>query len=342
MIKRISILSIVLITFGSQTLSAQNECLNAVANANTAYQEGKLTKCTELLQSCLSELQSDEEKIEAYRLLALSYYSLNETEKMHENIALLLKQDPTYKEHSLGRDPSAFSKVLSSYSVTPKWSVGLVIGYLSNQVNVVENHQAFAAGMSKYQATPSYIVGARFQRDLNEQFLISASLNARGSGVNQEIDLDENFNQRYKERMDMIGIGVDFGYKLNLSNKWSLQLSAKTAFDQMYNNEVNVDMFNGEDIIDLTSFDMLEYRQKGQFAVGAGMDLEYQLFRGKFAFGVSYMSYLTTTIDKDLLYDNIDFNLSTMYNNDLIKLQQLGLTLRYQYPINFNIKRNEK
>lgn len=336
---RIFVLAVINALFFVQ-INAQNECLNVVSTANVEYQNGRLKKCIEKLEHCFSQLESKEERIEGYRLLALSYFSLNETEKLHQNIVLLLEEKPEYAEQSFGRDPLEFSKEVASYSVNPKWTVGIIMGIVSNQVKVVENHQAFGLASSIYSSRPSYLIGGRVQRSLNDHLYIAGSINALGSNVYQELKLSEEATQSYQERSNMIGLGIDLGFQYPLNKKNSVQLSLKTAYNRMYSDIVNIDQFTEQEVINQQSFDQLARRVEHQPSVGLGIGYEHKMFVGYISIGASYSSFINSTMNKDELYNDVEFNLSTLYNNDLVKLRQLSFVLRYQYPLNFHINKS--
>jgi tetratricopeptide (TPR) repeat protein len=75
---------------------AQDQCVNALAEAQKLYELGRYTQIIELLNPWLPDNLREIERVRAYRLLALAYLAEEYPEKAETAIKNLLKQDENY------------------------------------------------------------------------------------------------------------------------------------------------------------------------------------------------------------------------------------------------------
>jgi hypothetical protein len=341
MISRICILVLFVFGLGGSTM-AQNDCQDALSRANKAYENGKMELCIRTLNDCFQSFDSKLERMEAYRLLALSHQSTYNSEKMHESIAKLLKVKPDYQIVSLGRDPIEFTRVLNTYTVKPKWVLGFGLAYVSNWVKVLENHQGFTSAESSYFVSPSYNVGLNVQRTFEKGLVAKLSLNALSARVNQELKLEEQLTQEYREQLNFVGVDIGLGYHYKVNERLGLHIYLQSGFNRLYRDKINIDLSDDLNLISQLSFDQLDRRRTWHPTLGGSVNLGYDLFQGKIGLGVSYAQFLKPTMHEDQLYQNPNFNIATLYNNDLLKLRQLSVGLTYEYPLRYMVKLKEK
>ena len=82
------------------SLFAQDQCAIALNEAEDRYDQGKLYEIPEIIQSCLSDGFSREEKVRAYRLLTLTYLYLNYYQEADSAYLNLLRLSPEYQTNS--------------------------------------------------------------------------------------------------------------------------------------------------------------------------------------------------------------------------------------------------
>ena len=87
--------------------------------ANSHYQIGLFDATVDELQPCLPDgLQQKEERVGAYRLMALSYIATDSLDQARESIRQLLKTDSGYQP-DLDNDPPLFADMVQSQK--PDW-----------------------------------------------------------------------------------------------------------------------------------------------------------------------------------------------------------------------------
>ncbi len=108
MLNKIRLFTLLLILF-SGLLKAQDNCSDALYQANKLYELGNLKECVDRLEPCLNKKMSDAELEASYHLLAMAYFTLNNTEKLDYYIKKLLHLKPDYSNYP-NIDPIDFSR----------------------------------------------------------------------------------------------------------------------------------------------------------------------------------------------------------------------------------------
>ena len=107
------LLLIVLFVFSLSSFG-QDNCEDALYKANTLFETGKIQECINALEPCIASVKPKESKFEGYKLLAISYQELGQTEKMEKYIAFMLRAKPYYNLYPNG-DPASFSKAINNF-----------------------------------------------------------------------------------------------------------------------------------------------------------------------------------------------------------------------------------
>ena len=90
-------LLLLIFAFSNLFLAAQEQdCNQNLTNAEDSYRAGRLHEVAGKLTSCLKSGFTNPQKIEAYRLLTLTYVYLDEPELAEESFLQILKTDPLY------------------------------------------------------------------------------------------------------------------------------------------------------------------------------------------------------------------------------------------------------
>lgn len=112
---RVAALLIALLIMGGIMLphrvSAQN-CDDVTLNdARKAYELGKFVEVTTRLKQCINKGFNEKQKIEAHRLMAMSYLAMDSTEQANYEVSSLLLINPVYEANLF--DPPSFINLVS-------------------------------------------------------------------------------------------------------------------------------------------------------------------------------------------------------------------------------------
>jgi outer membrane receptor for ferrienterochelin and colicin len=89
------------------------ECSDVTLNgARKLYEIGKFTEIIHTLQPCIERGFNEKQKVEAYRLLAMTYIAIDSTDQAARETGFLLQINPTYEANLF--DPPAFIQMINS------------------------------------------------------------------------------------------------------------------------------------------------------------------------------------------------------------------------------------
>jgi hypothetical protein len=198
--KRILLAGVALLAF-TWNVSAQN-CTQTLRTARTTYDQGRLQEIPTILEACFSKNEWDQsQRVEAYRILVLTYIYLEEPAKADEAMLNILHTD-NFFEPNPASDPVEFQMLYKKFRTKPLFKLGLKFGVNTNHIDVIENHYIWAAsrGTGEYKSKFGIQIGVIFEKDLkylkermifNPEFFYSSSGFIYSSANPLSIDRDD-------------------------------------------------------------------------------------------------------------------------------------------------------
>ncbi|MCU0428342.1 MAG: PorT family protein [Cytophagaceae bacterium] len=110
-------------------------CTQKLNRAQKVYDAGKISEVEPLLKECIKEGFTKEEKMQALRLLILSFLFQDEHQKAEKQLLELLHEDPEYTLNP-AIDPAEFYQLFRQYRTLPVISIGILGGV--NRTGVTE------------------------------------------------------------------------------------------------------------------------------------------------------------------------------------------------------------
>ncbi len=335
----------ILFTLVVSQLWAQSSCERNLNEARADYSSGNLYAIPGKLADCLEEGFSKTEKIDALRLLTLTYININQQEKARNTFIKLLniKTDYQVKENF---DPSELVSLYRKIDTEIKYYIGLTFfGFTLNNIRVFSsdhtnpvesNHTAeYSTNISipqvgvqfLYPLTKNWIVGAdaQFQNqrysfeekniyDNSSDNDYKITYNARSNGVNLNINL--RYMKDYYRWKPFIEVGAAGRYNLNYEIRNYINNYSKTVDDEII------------DEIDISS-----RRVKLNFGINANLGTMIKLGEnyGEIKFGVS--NFLV----RHLTAEARDPNNTYTIGNGMVLLEDDITNIVYQLSFTFNI-----
>ena len=154
---------VLVLIFGTNTSNAQTDsCAIKLKNANMSFEQGDYDGTISLLKWALSECNLDKsEKIEANKLLILSYFKVDNLEAADKTAADIMKIDPYYKPDKF-KDDSKLSALFDKYQPVPVLRIGFMAGFnrtsiaVDNYYSIVHND---AEKFSEYNSKTGFQLG---------------------------------------------------------------------------------------------------------------------------------------------------------------------------------------
>ncbi len=176
------------VCYGQQTQQTGAQILRS---ARSIYDQGRLHELPTILEGPLNDPDkfSDNEKVEAYKILILTYIYIEEPEKADDAMIKLLN---TNKFFSLSpADPIEFKNLYRKFRSDPLFRMGVRGGINQSYVNTLKTHyvSAEAAGNGEYKPTLGFQGALVFEKDLKgkfKKFVIAPELAFMISSINYE------------------------------------------------------------------------------------------------------------------------------------------------------------
>src|SRR5882672_2751878 len=146
--KKSLIVGFILIVFGEAVAQAPN-CSQTLRLATSTYEQGRLHELPGLLEGCIKSGFTEDQKVQAYKLLTLAYIYLEEPEKADASMLLLLETNTEFQINE-AIDPAEFIALYKTFRTTPVYRIGGKGGTSVAQPNVASSDNANDAG-SKYK-----------------------------------------------------------------------------------------------------------------------------------------------------------------------------------------------
>jgi hypothetical protein len=118
------------------SVRAQSTCAQTLRLAQSVYEQGRLQELEGLLAGCLENGFTDEEKVNAYKLLTLTYIYLEEPEKADRTMLSLLQTNNEFAPND-AVDPAEFVALYHTFRTWPIYRVGLKLGSIAAQPSVI-------------------------------------------------------------------------------------------------------------------------------------------------------------------------------------------------------------
>jgi hypothetical protein len=223
----------------------QSTCAQTLRLAQSIYEQGRLHELPHLLEGCLNNTNegfSDAEKVNAYKLLTLTYIYLEEPVKADEMMLALLRTETEFKVND-AVDPAEFVALYKTFRTYPIYRVGGKLGAIAAQPSVISADYA-DDGQSEY----SYNFG--FSATIASEIPLARKL--RKFTINPELSLqvlsfnklaekaDTARNTPATETQTWISLPVSIQYKVHENAISNVFISAGLSADYLLSSTTKI------------------------------------------------------------------------------------------------------
>lgn len=332
---------LILLTILVPRLLAQNTCSERLRQAQRNFDEGLLDDIPTMIDSCMKSGFTEEEKMNAFRLLIQTYLFNEETEKADETMLQFLREIPSYRISIT--DLKEFINLYNTYQTDPifKWEIYAGATYSYPYVTEHFSIGNLNAKKTSYQSALSAQAGLNITNRINSQFDWEAGFSAnlyRAAYTNNELDfatLSATFTNV------SVGAPIAIRFSKNIAGvkafikggvEFSYLLSANADFSRTFING-DTPIKNTENLLDMCNrFDV-----KPLFAIGVSFKIQ-----NKYELAPSLGIKLATisNLKKDKIIRNNDLIYKYTYSGDAILQNLLYLNLALTIPY-YNPKKNK-
>ncbi|WP_375578143.1 hypothetical protein ABWH96_14015 [Marivirga tractuosa] len=288
-------------------LFAQSNCERSLNEARTDYSNGNLYAVPGKIGDCLEEGFSKTEKVEALRLLTLTYININQQEKARETLIRLLNLKTDYQAIK-NEDPSELYSLYNDIDTDIKYFIGITFGLNLNSMRVITDRNAHPLENNISNYTPKVSIP---QVGLQFLYPIKKSLIA---GIEVQY---QNHKYFYKEENDN-GVG-DINIIEYSSNNDGININLMLRYMKDY--------YNWKPFVEIGStgranftYDIINYTNNSDQTPDEENITEPQdILSNRSVFNLSLNANLGTMIKLGENYGEIKFGVSNYFRNHLNK-----------------------
>lgn len=158
--------------------SAQTNCERNLLEAQNDYRNGNLYEIPSLLEDCINNGFDRQQKMDAYKLLTLTFLNINQPSAAKRSLTRLMKLNPEF-EANPATDPEEFVLLYKKVRQSPQYSFGGQIQGNLSYVLIEKHYSVSSFPNSKGQITPlaGFTAGGHFIYPITYYLSAEAQLN---------------------------------------------------------------------------------------------------------------------------------------------------------------------
>jgi hypothetical protein len=322
---------IIFLCFISVSVSGQNLCSQNLKNAQKEYDEGRLSEVPLTLEECLKGGFTRDQKLQAYRLLILTYLFTDEPDSAEQNLLRLLKEDPEYTvDPSL--DPTEFVTLFNTYNTSATFSIGLIGGVNQSRAHL---HRAYSTDNSNNKATykPHFGFQAGISADisLKKKFQVNAGLLLCQKSYEYKNKLFQYTNLDLKESQLWIELPISLKYNLRDKKKLIPYVYAGVSMNLFLSSNGKLTRVSdaGNNDASGPNVSLTSLRNKLNYSVIAGGGLKYKVGYSYLCLDLKYAYGLKNIVNTDKRYSDSNLIYFYGYLDSDISLNNLFVSVGY-------------
>lgn len=332
------------------SVSAQEGCAYTLEEAQDMFDAGLIESVPEKLSGCLHRGFTSEEKLQAYKLVILSYLYDDNLEDADRVMLEFLSEYPSYEP--VATDPREFIVLMESYDRRPVLMIGGSLG-----INFTFPLITGRMGTYNYSTNEgNYLPGGagfhgsfRIDKQLNERFGLSGEISFSHNRFDFYLDNDTEdqaftgeitdfSNIEYYETQNRLSIPLSVNYNLNNSRlrpTFLLGVAPSilfTATGDGYREYANTDKTRYDPVI-VSNVEIMPVRRFINLVAFAGIGLEYKVGPGELFMDARFCVQVLNQVPQgaDRFVQKLAFE--TFYVTDNLLLNHVAISAGYMFPI---------
>ncbi len=317
---------------------SQNSCAEQLANAEKLYESGQIDKVAAMLEPCLEQGFSKDEKARAYRLLALCNLYYNEDKEAEKAFLELLKAKPEYKIKE--SDPSEFVNLHKEFRTVPVFITGIKFGGGFTDIYNIENFNDINSVESEGIYTPDYAysIGLSFETPILKELSVVYEFYYNTYSYNYKNVVLDYANISFDESISGVDIPLmlqwnilseDFVPYVNIGSSLNFLILSKAKYTRRDNEGTE---YREAENLDL---DLTDSRNRFNYALCAGVGFRWKniIGNGYLTFDIRYSRYMNSIVDPANRADNPEVMYSFLVTDNVFKVQNTQFLIGYKLPL---------
>jgi hypothetical protein len=322
------------------TIFCQNDCAAKIQEAQKYYDLGMIEEISKMLAPCMEEGFTRPQKIEAYKLIILSYLFDDNQFEAEKTMVEFLKKYPEYE--IMPNDPIEFVYLFESYRTTSVFSFGITAGFNLTDPRIIEPFSLFdlTSASTKNTVKPGFNVGIGIGRYLSRRMLLNVEINfvSNNYGFSDEIRIpvageNDAINLvTYTERLYKIEWPVTLVYEFNIK-KIHYFVRAGFSAAKLTGITGHPSRKYSEELppLSIDNQNISYYRKNMLYGGIIGAGVRYKVPRGVLTIDLRANIGLNNIVRPDRRYKNQEFLTKYYYLDDDFSLNTLSLTAGYYF-----------
>jgi hypothetical protein len=326
------ILVALILVCGIAPVFAQANCAQTLRLANSVYEQGRLHEIPTLLDDCLRGTNLDDaQKVQAYRLLTLTYIYLEEPEKADETMLKLLQTNHEFQINE-AVDPAEFVALYKTFRTNPIYRLGGKAGVVITQPNVISS-ETVVNGTSEYSYRLGFQAGVVGEIPITSKLALNPELSFQGRSFKNIVTVNpgngSNFEAEGIETQAWVSLPVQAQYEF-WQKKNVYYVASGFSVDYLLSSNVTITRLRGEfSAVDERSFDLREQRNKTNYAWLLSAGLKRKTGPGLVVVEARYWWGLRAALTKEDVFENQPMINDYHYVDALFNLRALTISAGY-------------
>ena len=318
----------------SYAARAQSTCAQTLRLAQSIYEQGRLHELPQLLQECLHRNEfNDEERVNAYKLLALTYIYLEEPVKADSMMLALLRTDTEFTTND-NVDPAEFVALYKTFRTTPIYRIGGKLGGIATAPTIV-SADFIDDGSNKYTYNFGFFgrisaevpIGTRQKKfTLNPELGFElVSFNGTNSGADAVKKTEGTETQAW------ISFPLSVQYKLYEKGITNIYVAGGLSADYLIKSSVKIFSTRGADVATVPEdvFDVMAQRTRFNSGLLLSAGFKRKIGNGFLVIEARYKMGLQPLLTKADTYGHSELVWTYKYVDGIYKLNSLSLSAGY-------------
>jgi hypothetical protein len=332
-------LQMIVLIFFTMPVYTQDDCGSKIQEAQKFYDQGMIEDIPKMLAPCMAEGFTRVQRIEAYKLIVLSYLFDDNQFEAEKTMLEFLKKFPEYE--IMPNDPVEFVYLFESYRTTSVFSFGFRVGFNLADPRIMEPFSVFDMENVSLRNTmkPGFQVGIGIGRYVSRKMFLNLEFNFmenRYSFTDEIIvplpGTDGINSVTYSEKLYKAEIPFSIAYEFNAKKvnyfiRTGFSLARITGVTGVASRKYAEEM----PAITEETMDMQDYRNRMLYGAALGTGIRYKVPRGVLTMEFRVTIGLNNLVKPENRFNHQQQIFKSYYMDDDFSLNVFSLSAGYYF-----------
>jgi hypothetical protein len=315
----------------------EGDCAAKIQEAQKYYDQGMIEEIPQILAPCMANGFTRVQKIEAYKLIILSYLFDDNQFEAEKTMLEFLKKYPEYE--IMPNDPIEFVYLFESYRTTSVFSFGLSVGFNMTDPRIIAPYTMFNMNQATLKNTmkPGFQVGFGVGRYIARRSLLNFEFyfadNQYKFSDESNMSVSDGINAvTYTENLYKFEFPITLIREFNIRKvNYFVRAGISVANINRVKGEPTRMYYNNQRPIPGENQDISEYRTNWLYGGVIGTGIRYKVPRGVLTLDLRATLGLNNIVRSGKRYDNQELSSKYYYLDDDFSLNVFSFSAGYYF-----------